>query len=130
MNVPAVRVVMGAMGMSVRMGIVSVVVAGVGMSAHRCLFYANADAFERREGAGLKPGRYKGEEKSTDLKIGHYKREEKSTGLKTRHYNYFKAEARVLPRSAGVSTVLIPAAAIAAYLSLAVPCPPEMMAPA
>src|SRR5260370_35319475 len=44
--------------------------------------------------------------------------------------SYFKAAARVEPRSAGVSTVRMPAAAIAAYLSLAVPWPPLMMAPA
>src|SRR5207249_11008318 len=43
---------------------------------------------------------------------------------------HFKAAARVEPRSAGVSTVRIPAAAIAAYLSLAVPWPPLMIAPA
>src|SRR6266849_2296921 len=42
---------------------------------------------------------------------------------------HFKAAA-VEPRSAGVSTVRIPAAAIAAYLSLAVPWPPLMIAPA
>src|SRR5882724_182943 len=34
---------------------------------------------------------------------------------------YFNAAAKVEPRSAGVSTVWIPAAAMAAYLSLAVP---------
>src|ERR1700687_1142724 len=43
---------------------------------------------------------------------------------------YFKAAAAVDPKSAGVSTQRIPAAAMAAYLSLAVPCPPLMMAPA
>src|SRR4029077_12129339 len=43
---------------------------------------------------------------------------------------HFKAGASVEPRSAGVSTVRMPAAFIAAYLSFAVPCPPEMMAPA
>src|SRR6266478_1697510 len=37
-----------------------------------------------------------------------------------RRHNYCKAAARVEPRSAGDSTVRIPAAAIAAYLSLAV----------
>src|SRR5437762_12455307 len=53
-----------------------------------------------------------------------------STSLRARSglYNYLSAAASVLPKSAGVSTVLMPAAAIAAYLSLAVPCPPEMMA--
>src|SRR5260370_42567176 len=44
--------------------------------------------------------------------------------------SYFKAAARGEPRSAGVSTVRLPAAAIAADLSLAVPWPPLMMAPA
>src|SRR6266478_6987670 len=46
------------------------------------------------------------------------------------HYDYFNADATVEPRSAGVSTQRIPAAAMAAYLSLAVPWPPLMMAPA
>src|SRR5438046_8069087 len=44
--------------------------------------------------------------------------------------SYFKAEATVAPRSAGVLTVRMPAAAIASYLSLAVPWPPLMIAPA
>src|SRR6266550_3178413 len=43
---------------------------------------------------------------------------------------HFKAAASVEPRSAGDSTVRMPAAAIAAYLSLAVPWPPLMIAPA
>src|SRR6202171_3738664 len=42
----------------------------------------------------------------------------------------FNAAATLEPRSAGVSTVWIPAAAIAAYLSFAVPWPPLMIAPA
>src|SRR5438045_9078045 len=37
---------------------------------------------------------------------------------------YFRAVATVEPSSAGVSTVGMPAAAIAGYLSLAVPCHP------
>ena len=41
-----------------------------------------------------------------------------------------KAAAMVEPRSAGVSTVRMPAAAMAAYLSFAVPWPPLMIAPA
>src|SRR6267154_5563986 len=43
---------------------------------------------------------------------------------------HFRAAANVEPKSAGVSTVRMPAAAIAAYLSFAVPWPPLMMAPA
>src|SRR3984893_6933250 len=43
---------------------------------------------------------------------------------------YFNAAATVRPRSAGVSMQRTPAALRAAYLSLAVPCPPLMMAPA
>src|SRR5258707_8653528 len=81
----------------------------------------------------------------------------KNTGLKTSHYRTqvghlkvaatklrqkrvrraapdldqdFKVAARVEPRSAGVSTVLMPAAFMAADLSFSVPLPPEMMAPA
>src|SRR5258707_5958099 len=44
--------------------------------------------------------------------------------------DYFNAAATVDPKSAGVSTQRIPAAPIAAYLSLAVPWPPLMIAPA
>src|ERR1700687_801047 len=48
----------------------------------------------------------------------------------SRRHNYCKAAARVAPRSAGDSTVRMPAAAIAAYLAFAVPWPPVMRAPA
>src|SRR6266481_4531295 len=47
----------------------------------------------------------------------------------TKSYD-FKAAATVEPMSAGDSTVWMPAAAIAAYLSFAVPWPPLMIAPA